>query len=778
MLFYRVGLWVLLQGVLVHDIWASTFSPRANVFVAESQRLYLPAIAAYPSANAITYQAELQWSEAQWRVTHLAENTATLSASSLYDVSTGQLLIPTVATTQGQFAVRLGVNATHDALNLLDIKPHPRPQQVLAQGLNVQGVQLWLPARSQQARVLVSTTTGVYPFDLDGNRLGDVLYAHHSGAMDIRYRISFAGQWVSLLAIADEAQQQVALLRLDPNTQESPLWANLPLNKKPEAICLYRSRKTNEHYLFTITSQDMTQWQLNFRGESLDITPLITRPLTLAATACVADDDYGQVYVGSDQGISAYPAEPEAFASQMATVVTSHASVDLSFYYTNYGAGYLLSLTTDGEVIAVRRDDGVVLNGFGVMEDETPDFTRKNQWAGLAVMPRGVAAARNEFAQGVIALWDRQADAIQLLSWGDVAEAMYWLVEPTTDPNSWNMSNSQAVLVRPTLQTQPVNTSGDAADDPAIWLHPTHAELSTLLGTQKQGGLFVYDSSGNVIQFLADGRLNNIDLRYGFLLGEQRVDIVAATNRTDNSISLYRIDPNNRQLESTAAERVSVMLNEEVYGVCMYHDKTADKYYVFVNEFGGLVQQWLLSDNGHGAIDTTLVRTFDVGSQTEGCVVDDYLGYLYIGEEDVAIWRYSAQPDAGTERIAIDQADGGFFSADVEGLALYYLNETEGYLIASSQGNNTYTVYERGGEHRYLGAFRIVNEERLGIDGVTGTDGIDVTNRPLGDAFPLGAFIAQDDVNTLPRAFQNFKVVPWEHIATRLNLQMNPAFKP
>jgi 3-phytase len=778
MLFYRVGLWFLLQSVLTHGVWASSFSPRANVFMAENQRLYLPAIAAYPHSHATTYQAELHWLDSQWTVTHLAENTATLTASSVYDVSSGQLLIPTVVTTQGQFAVRLGLNTARDALNLLDIKPHPRPQQILAQGLNVQGVQLWTPARSQQARVLVSTTTGVYPFDVDGNSLGDALYPHHSGAMDIRYRVPFAGQWVALLAIADQEQQQVALLRLDPNTQESSLWANLPLNKKPEAICLYRSRKTNEHYLFTVTSQDMTQWQLNFRGESLNITPLITRPLTLAATACVVDDDYEQVYVGSDQGIFAYPAEPEAFASQMPQTVTAQTSVDLTLYYTNYGAGYLLSLTPDGEVIAVRRDDGVILNGFTVMEEETPDFTRKNQWAGLAVMPRGVAAARNEFAQGVIALWDRQADAVQLLSWGDVAEAMYWLVEPTTDPNLWNTSSQRAVLVRPTLQTQPVNVAGDAADDPAIWLHPTHPELSTLLGTQKQGGLFVYDLSGQVIQFLADGRLNNVDLRYGFPLGGERVDIVTATNRTDNSMGLYRVDPITRQLESIAAERVSIMLKEEVYGVCMYHDKTTDKYYVFVNEFGGLVQQWLLSDNGHGAIDTTLVRTFDVGSQTEGCVVDDYLGYLYIGEEDVAIWRYSAQPDAGTERVLIDQADGGFFSADVEGLALYYLNETEGYLIASSQGNNTYTVYERGGEHRYLGAFRIVNEERLGIDGVTNTDGIDVTNRPLGDAFPLGAFIAQDDVNTLPRAFQNFKVVSWEHIATRLNLQMNPAFKP
>src|SRR5687767_14304370 len=45
-------------------------------------------------------------------------------------------------------------------------------------------------------------------------------------------------------------------------------------------------------------------------------------------------------------------------------------------------------------------------------------------------------------------------------------------------------------------QTEPMQHAGDSADDPAIWLHPTKPELSLILGTDKQGGLVVYDMDG------------------------------------------------------------------------------------------------------------------------------------------------------------------------------------------------------------------------------------------------------------------------------------------
>ena len=46
------------------------------------------------------------------------------------------------------------------------------------------------------------------------------------------------------------------------------------------------------------------------------------------------------------------------------------------------------------------------------------------------------------------------------------------------------------------------------------------------------------------------------------------------------------------------------------------------------------------------------------------------------------------------------------------------------------------------------------------------TDGVCATSTPLGDAFPAGVFIAQDDEDEAGN--QNFKVVDWEEIAAEL----------
>jgi hypothetical protein len=137
-------------------------------------------------------------------------------------------------------------------------------------------------------------------------------------------------------------------------------------------------------------------------------------------------------------------------------------------------------------------------------------------------------------------------------------------------------------------------------------------------------------------------------------------------------------------------------------------------------------------------------------------VADDALRQLYVGEENAGIWKYSAEPDGGSARTLVDGTGaGGHLDADVEGLAIYYANGSYGYLLASSQGNNEFVVYERGGTNAFIGSFTLVASG--GIDAVTDTDGIDVTNFALGSQFPLGLFVAQDNDD-------NFKLVRWDAI--------------
>ncbi len=312
-----------------------------------------------------------------------------------------------------------------------------------------------------------------------------------------------------------------------------------------------------------------------------------------------------------------------------------------------------------------------------------------------------------------------------------------------------------AVSVVPSVET--AGSSG-AADDIAIWIHPTDPAQSTVIGTAKDSStsLRVYNLQGQSIQSVSVAQVNNIDLRYNFLLGGQSTAILTGSSRSNNSIVIYKIDPQTRQLTNIAVRTISTGIT--IYGCTMYVSPTTGKYYTFVSSESGQVQQWELFDNGAGKVDATLRRSFSVGSQSEGMVADDVLGHLYVGEENGGIWKYSAEPTGGSARTRVDTTgSGGHLSADVEGLTIYYAANGTGYLLASSQGSNEFVVYRREGNNTFVGSFALVAGGA--IDAVTDTDGIDVTNFALGSAFPQGMFVAQDNDD-------NFKFARWNAIDT------------
>ncbi|MEO7839326.1 MAG: phytase [Anaerolineales bacterium] len=327
-----------------------------------------------------------------------------------------------------------------------------------------------------------------------------------------------------------------------------------------------------------------------------------------------------------------------------------------------------------------------------------------------------------------------------------------------------------------TVETTPVLHSGDSADDMAIWIHPTNPSLSTIIGTDKNGNLEVYDLSGAVLQripFLT----NNVDLRYNFPLGGQRVALVTGVDRSANKLFVYKVNPTTRHLEDVSTPSTFPGL----LGSSMYVSPITGKYYAFTNQ-DSILKQYELVDNGSGRVAVNLVRTVTFGSfvnLTEGVTADDIHAKVYVSEEAVAIWKLGAEPTDGNTKVMVDKAidQGGHFQPDIEGLAIYYKTNGTGYLIGSSQGNSTFTVYTREGNNNYLGTFNIADG---GIDGVNGTDGIDVTNFPLGPNFPSGVFIAQDGGNTDENAAKNhnFKLVPFEKIAGALNLTMDTSWDP
>ncbi len=111
-------------------------------------------------------------------------------------------------------------------------------------------------------------------------------------------------------------------------------------------------------------------------------------------------------------------------------------------------------------------------------------------------------------------------------------------------------------------------------------------------------------------------------------------------------------------------------------------------------------------------------------------------------------------------------------------MTIYYAPQGKGYLIASSQGNFSYAIFERAGENNYITSFRIVSGI---IDGAEETDGIDVTNLSAGKAFSSGLFVVQDGFNfdSDEKQPQNFKFVSWDKIAeiTDPPLLVTPSYR-
>lgn len=316
--------------------------------------------------------------------------------------------------------------------------------------------------------------------------------------------------------------------------------------------------------------------------------------------------------------------------------------------------------------------------------------------------------------------------------------------------------------VKAAAQTTPVSRFGDAADDPAIWLNHKQPEQSLIIGTDKQRGLAVYNLQGKEVQFLPTGRMNNVDLRQNFVFNGSDMTLVAASNRDQNSISLYMLDPASKTL--THNTEIATNL-PEVYGLCMYQSPQAT--YVWINDKDGRYQQYLISASG-----TTLsgkkVREFKLPDQPEGCVADDVSGDFFVGVEDAGIWHTTAKPDTGAKLTKIISV-GGNLKDDVEGLALYKRGKHH-YLVVSSQGNDSYALYQATPPYAYIDSFQITADVSNGVDGASETDGLEVVSAAMGKRYPMGLLVVQDGRNVMPSQPQNYKLVSFAEILDRLRL--------
>ncbi len=313
----------------------------------------------------------------------------------------------------------------------------------------------------------------------------------------------------------------------------------------------------------------------------------------------------------------------------------------------------------------------------------------------------------------------------------------------------------QTASVTADAETVAVKSGDDAADDPAIWRNAANPAASLIVGTDKQAGLYVYGLDGQVRDFNNAGRVNNVDL-----VETPAGVIVAASDRSDEAkaqIALFRLNTTTARLEPIG--RVPAGAGE-AYGMCLWATPRALTAFIVIKD-GAIRQIELDTAKASGRI----VRSLKLSTQSEGCVVDARTARLYAAEEDVGIWRFDARASGSTTAVKLAGVDGKRLVADVEGLAIAAEGAgSGGWLVASSQGDNAYSVY-RLADERFAGRFRIA-EGRLGS--TQETDGIAAMTGDFGPAFPQGLMVAQDGENS---PAQNFKLVGWGKIKAALKLR-------
>lgn len=317
--------------------------------------------------------------------------------------------------------------------------------------------------------------------------------------------------------------------------------------------------------------------------------------------------------------------------------------------------------------------------------------------------------------------------------------------------------------IKPALVTEAVRYD---SDDPAIWIDKTDPSKSLVIATDKDadGALFVYDLQGKIVKDKVVSNLkrpNNVDIAYGFRLAGKSVDIAVTTERMTHKLRIFSL-PDMKPIDQGGLE---MFVGEtepdfrDLMGIALYTSPKGEIYAIVGRKNGpkdGYLGQYLLEDNGAGAVKATLVRKFGSFSgkkEIEAIAVDNELGYIYYSDEQVGVKQYYADPAKGNQQLALFATKG--FKEDHEGISIYKLTDSTGYILVSDQGANRFQVFSREGtktnpfEHTYLKTVPVM---------ATQSDGSDVVSIRLNDTFQHGLFVAMSDDKT-------FHYYRWEDIA-------------
>ena len=487
----------------------------------------------------------------------------------------------------------------------------------------------------------------------------------------------------------------------------------------------------------------------NLAFESLTVTPDRRYLYTATENALYQDGAAATLKDESPSRIIRYDLQTGQVDKEILyfTDAVPSAPIPATGFSTN-GLVDLFALDNNGNLLALERafSDGVgnTIKLYQLSVQNTTDIKGINALKGLDVDAVASKQLLLDFSTLNLPL-----DNIEGLTFGPKLPDGRQSLIVVSDNNFSSTQFTQVLAFALDLQTTPavapivetpsfnqLETNVDA-DDPAIYVNPLDSGKSLVITALKDGGLAVYDLDAKEVQRIAPDKIryNNVDLVYGFTLGCQTVDLAIASDRRNDTLAIWSIDPTTQKLTDITAKSLSDKSAsifgiddgvQTAYGLATYTSPVNGKSYAFATQRAAdKIAQLELIDNGQGQVDAKLVRTLSVpipaggklaDAQTEGIVADRELGYLYVAQEDVGIWKFQAEPNASVTGRLIEavKPTGNVITADAEGLTIYYGENGAGYLLASSQGDSSYAAFSREGNNDYLGSFVIDD----GIDGV------------------------------------------------------------
>ena len=334
------------------------------------------------------------------------------------------------------------------------------------------------------------------------------------------------------------------------------------------------------------------------------------------------------------------------------------------------------------------------------------------------------------------------------------------------------VAKDSASVIEPVFVT---DTVAHDTDDPAVWINPSDPSKSLIIGTDKDqdGGLYVFnlegkEQKGKTVHGLQ--RPDNVDIEYGLMLKGQSIDIAVATERMTHKLRIYALPDmkpvDNGGLEIFEGEKGANA--RDLMGIALYKDRSGKIYAITGRKSGPTdgtyLWQYLLEDDGTGKVKASLVRKFGKYSglkEIEAIAVDDELGYVYYSDEGKGVRKYYADPEKGNAELALFATTG--FTEDHEGISIYKLTDSTGYVLVSDQGANQFQIFSREGTTKNAHQHTLLKTVKVKA---VKSDGSEMVSVPLNSNFKNGLFIVMSDNKT-------FHLYRWEDIAGKDLLKLN-----